>query len=308
MSNERIAELTHPQRDRLAFIELRLRFIGEIRRQDLVVRFGIQSAAASRNLALYKELAPSNIDYDPKGKSYVLGSDFQPVFNFSPERVLSWLTRGFGDGEPVQLNAWIVSEIQSWFTHPDLDVLANVTRAIHQKCPLGIEYHSISSGHTEREIVPFALINNGLRWHVRAFDRKSQEFRDFVITRIKHPVLLKGQQLMPHETGNQDIQWTRIVELDIVPHPGQPRPETTEMDYNMQEGVLHLKLRAATAGYTLRKWSVDCSPDHSLCGSEFRLWLKDPLVLYGVKNAVLAPGYRSLKATNGEHGRSGQIA
>ena len=69
-----------------------------------------------------------------------------------------------------------------------------MTRAVHQECPLGIEYHSISSGRTEREIVPFALIDNGLRWHVRAFDRKSQEFWDFVITRIRRPVVLKGDR------------------------------------------------------------------------------------------------------------------
>ena len=55
-----------------SFVELRVRFIGEIRRQDLVSRFGIQSAAATRDLALYKELAAGNIDYDSKGKSYVL--------------------------------------------------------------------------------------------------------------------------------------------------------------------------------------------------------------------------------------------
>ena len=69
MSNEELADLTQPQRDRLAFVELRVRFIGEIRRQDLVSRFGIQSAAATRDLALYKDLAPGNIDYDSKGKS-----------------------------------------------------------------------------------------------------------------------------------------------------------------------------------------------------------------------------------------------
>ena len=87
MSNEQLADLTQPQRDRLAFVELRVRFIGEIRRQDLVTRFGIQSAAASRDLALYKDLASGNIDYDSKGKSYVLGPSFQPVFDFPPKQV-----------------------------------------------------------------------------------------------------------------------------------------------------------------------------------------------------------------------------
>jgi hypothetical protein len=104
-------------------------------------------------------------------------------------------------------------------------------------------------------------------------------------------VVMKGAKVQPHEQSNQDIQWTRIVELELVPHPDQPRPEITEMDYSMDSGVLRMKLRAATAGYILRQWSVDCSPDHSLRGHEYRLWLKDHLALYGVKNALLAPGY-----------------
>ncbi|MBM3105895.1 WYL domain-containing protein [Pseudomonas sp. V1] len=293
MPIDQLADLTQPQRDRLAFVELRVRFVGEIRRQDLVARFGIQSAAATRDLALYKELAPGNIDYDSKGKAYVLGGDFRPVFDFPAERVMSWLTQGFGDGEPMRLKTWVPSEIPSRVTHPDLDVLSRVTRAIHQECPLAIEYHSISNGKSERQIVPFALIDTGLRWHVRAFDRKSQEFRDFVITRIKSPYLLKEDKPEPHELSDQDIQWARIVELELVPHPDQPHPEITEMDYGMRDGVLCMKLRAATAGYILRKWSIDCSADHSLRGPEYRLWLRDSLAIYGVKNAVLAPGYCS---------------
>jgi len=300
MSIDQLDELTQTQRDRLAFIELRVRFLGEIRRQDLVARFSIQSAAATRDLALYKDLAPGNIDYDSKGKAYVLGGDFHTVFDYPAERVMSWLTQGFGDGEPMRIKTWVPSEIPSRLTNPDLDVLSNVTRAIHQECTLAIEYHSIASGKSARQIVPFALIDNGLRWHVRAFDRKSQEFRDFVITRIKHPRLLKENTPEPHELSDQDIQWTRIVELELVPHPDQPHPEITEMDYGMRDGVLRMKLRAATAGYILRKWSVDCSADHSLRGPEYRLWLKDHLAIYGVKNAVLAPGYRSSDQNMGE--------
>jgi hypothetical protein len=293
MLNEKLAGLTQPQRDRLAFVELLVRFIGEIRRQDLVSRFGIQSAAATRDLALYKNLAPGNIDYDTKGKSYITGSDFQPLFDFSSERILTWLAQGFGDCEPSKFKSWMLCDIQSCLSQPDLDILASVTKAIHQKCPLRVTYHSLSSGATEREIVPFALIDSGLRWHARAFDRRSGEFRDFVITRIKNPQMLKDDEIRPEEKSDQDIQWTRIVEIELVPHPDQPHPEITEMDYSMINGTLRMKLRAATAGYILRKWCVDCSSDHSLSGPEHRLWLKDHLALYGVKNAMLAYGYRS---------------
>ena len=84
MPTEQLAELTQPQRDRLAFVELRVRFIGQIRRQDLVSRFGIQSAAATRDLAVYKELTSGSIDYDPKAKSYVLGAVLGRYSTFHP--------------------------------------------------------------------------------------------------------------------------------------------------------------------------------------------------------------------------------
>ncbi|WP_235844367.1 WYL domain-containing protein [Crenobacter intestini] len=275
----------------MAYIELRIRFIGELRRQDLASRFGIQSAAASRDLALYKSLAPGNIAYDSKQKTYVPGDNFAPLFEYPRERVMAWLTQGFGDGEPQALSASVPSEIPSRLTHPDLDVLAVVTRAIHRQCPLAIGYHSLSSGYSERVIVPFALFDNGLRWHVRAYDRKRQGFRDFVITRIQQPKLLTDEVPAPHELSSQDIQWTRIVEIELVPHPDQPHPEITAMDYGLPDGVLRMQLRAATVGYVLRKWSVDCSADHHLRGPEYRLWLRDPLAIYGAETAKLAPGF-----------------
>ncbi|MGL6069631.1 WYL domain-containing protein [Craterilacuibacter sp.] len=231
MQTKSLSELSQPQRDRLAYIELRIRFIGELRRQDLVNRFGIQSAAASRDLALYKALAPGNIAYNNKQKAYVPGDDFAQLFEYPRERVMAWLTQGFGDGEPQTLSASVPSEISARLTHPDLTVLASVTRAIHRQCPLAIGYHSLSSGYCERVIVPFALFDNGLRWHVRAYDRKRQGFRDFVITRIQHPRLLAEEGAAPYEHCGQDIQWARIVELELVPHPDQSHPEITAMDY-----------------------------------------------------------------------------
>ncbi len=284
-------ELGYAQRDRLAYIELRLWFFGSVRRRDLAVRYGVQTAAATRDLKLYQDIAPANMRYDRSSKVYTVTDAFEPAFDFSPARVLTWLSEGFGDNAPVGVSSGLSCSLPQRLTQPNLSTLAQVTRAISQKCPLRIIYHSIQNGKSEREIVPFALLDTGLRWHVRAYDRKTDEFRDFVITRIETAQLLPKSPLQEHEYPEHDIQWTRVVELELVPHPDQPRPEITCMDYGLVNGTLQLQLRAATAGYTLRKWSVDCSPDHRLCGDEYRLWLKDPLTLYGVKNAVLAPGY-----------------
>lgn len=56
---------------------------------------------------------------------------------------------------------------------------------------------------------------------------------------------------------------------------------------------MNVNVRAAVAGYVLRRWNVDCSEDHSLKGPEYHLWLKNWQALYGVENLVIAPGYRS---------------
>lgn len=286
----RIENLNHAQRERLAYIDFRLYFVGEVGRPDLTSRFGLASAAATRDLALYREVAPHNIEFDGSNKIYRIGKAFTPLFDHPPQRVLSVLSLGFGDGVGGSAQPVLPCQTPSALSSPRMDILAPICRAIHAQRPVAIRYYSVSSGESERVITPFALVDSGLRWHVRAFDRKTGEFRDFVITRIESPEILE-EPIKIGESPVDDIQWTRIVEIELVPHPDQPRPEITLRDYSFTGGVLLLKLRAATAGYMLRRWSVDCSPDHRLRGPQYRLWLKDHLALYGVKNALLAPGY-----------------
>lgn len=71
----------------------------------------------------------------------------------------------------------------------------------------------------------------------------------------------------------------------------------------MQDGYLNVQVRAAVAGYVLRRWNVDCSAEHSLEGPEYHLWLSNQPTLYGVENLNLAPGYDS-SATNLPAGRA----
>ena len=51
-------------------------------------------------------------------------------------------------------------------------------------------------------------------------------------------------------------------------------PKTVETDYAMENGTLNANVRAAVAGYGLRRWNVDRSENHSLKRPEYHLWLK----------------------------------
>ena len=291
MGQALIEKLSQTQQERLFHIDFKLRFFGSVNRSDLVTRFGIKPAAATRDLALYKEFAPANLAYDPKAKSYIQSNQFAPEFSYSQSQVLTALRFGLGDDCVSAHQSLIATEAPTELNLPQIDVLAKISQAVFQHKALRIQYFSLSSGQTRREIVPFALVDNGLRWHVRAFDRKRKIFTDFVINRIAQPKLLSQSQILADESKDADIQWNRIVDMHLVPHPHLKHPETIEFEYGMAQGMLRVNTRAAVAGYVLRRWNVDCSAQQDLIGAEYHLALQNRQTLYGVENLVIAPGY-----------------
>lgn len=285
------------QRERLAYLELLAYFAGELRRADIEMRFGIKPAAATRDLTAYRQLAPKNLVYDSGARCYRPRSQFKPVFDFSAPRVLAWLLHGFGDGLSSSVRKAGPCEGPGDLMRPDLNILATITRAICAGRAVRVRYLSISSGAADRTVVPIALADNGLRWHARAYDRSNGRFGDFVLTRIVAADELAGP-VADHEVLPADAQWARHVDLEIVPHPGLRTRDAVEADYAMENGVLKLSVRAALAGYVLRRWSIDCSADHSLDPAAHHLWLRNPEVLAGVDSATVAPGARH----GGQHG------
>ncbi|MCH8618129.1 WYL domain-containing protein [Undibacterium sp. TS12] len=281
--------LSQTLRERLAFLELRAFFTGKLSRGDIETRFGIKPAAASRDLRIYREMAPGNLDYDLAGRRYRPTASFDPIFKFHCERVLAWLLLGFGDGLELGLKLATPCEGPGQLVQPDMATLGVITRAMCAKRPVKISYLSMSSGQKRREIVPVALADNGLRWHVRAFDRERQRFGDFVLTRIVKAQEIDGEA-EERELLGADEQWSRIVDMELVPHPGVKWPKAVEADYAMSDGVLRMKTRAALAGYVLRRWSIDATPNHCLDPASHHLWLRNTPTLYGVESAVLALG------------------
>ncbi len=231
------------------------------------------------------------MEYDTKAQIYTRSNAYQPLFNYTSQQALAALAHGLGDDFLTTQKAHIARETPTQLNRPQLDTLVALTRAIHQQKVVEIAYRSLSSGQTTRRIAPYVLVDNGLRWHVRAFDCKRSRFTDFVINRISAPKLIDNDQIHESEKKDNDIQWNRIFELEIVPHPRLKYPKTIEHEYNMANGTLHLNVRVSVAGYVLRRWNVDCSEEHSLNGPEYHLWLKNRQALYGVKNLVIAPGY-----------------
>lgn len=289
--NENIDNLSFAQKQRLSFIDFSLMFKGSVSRKELTAKFEMGMANATRDLAVYKELAPNNIDFDQKERTYFQAKTFKPLFSYDARQTMAKLSNKISDGFDGVLEIPFPVDAPYQLNVPDIFIVAKVVQAILKQKPISIIYTSLSSGSKAREIVPHTIVDNGLRWHVRGYDRSSKSFRDFVLTRVTK-VTIKADSPSSEENKLEDHQWMRMMPLQLVPHPNNVQhPTAIALDYGMTDGQLEITIRAAMAGYLLRRWNVDCTADAELVGAEYQLWLKNRKALFGAENLTIAPGY-----------------
>jgi len=295
MSQLAMDSLTHAQKERLAFIDFSLQYFGQVARADLIQRFKTGLAACTRDLTAYRELAPNNLYLSHKTKSYHRTHSFKPIFEHNPEVILTSLCRGFGDGlsSNIQSNGFQSSEHcfdATRLIHPKSEIIAAIMRAINNQQAISCEYTSLSSGLSSRELVPHTIVNNGQRWHVRSYDSKSKEFRDFVCTRLQNITAIE-KPVEKIQRRQFDKQWNKIHKVTLVPHPSITHFKAIELDYSMVDGKVELEVREALLGYLMRQWNVDCSLKSTLVGEQYQLRVDNINELQGIDSLSIAPGY-----------------
>lgn len=286
-------QVSKAQRERLIYIDFCLEFFGQISRADLIAHFNIATASCTRDFSLYKKLAVNNLILRHQTKLYYRTANFKPVFVHDPEQALVKLCAGVGIERFIKVRQntqYCFDAIR--LVHPRSDILASLMRAISANRAIVCDYVSLSSGLTKRELIPHSLINNGHRWHVRAFDRKSTQFRDFVCSRFLEIDIL-DQPIEEHEADGNDMQWHTILSLQIIAHPRLAHPRAIELDYTMKEGLLELPVRAAIVGYLAHQWRIDCSENHHLDPQKYHLALQNHAVLKQIDYLNLIPGGHS---------------
>ncbi|VAX03432.1 hypothetical protein MNBD_GAMMA19-2274, partial [hydrothermal vent metagenome] len=171
---------------RLQHIELMAYYTGIITRSDLARAFAISDAAATKDLKLYNELAPDNLIYRHSVFGFVPSDSFQPQFSkLAPAEVLPIIAANLAAaGSPYgeqPLYGIPAESLPLPARLPERAVLAQILRAIKQGRKLAVSYHSLSERESaqERVLEPHALANTGLRWHLRAYNEETYDFRDF---------------------------------------------------------------------------------------------------------------------------------
>lgn len=250
---------------RLAFVEDQLFWLGEINRAALVDRFGVSMSQASADLAHYLSANAVGIDYDRSAKRYVALPSFRPVLRKPDARrflgELRLVEAGLLDANDTMLGLVPPFAATPLPDRPiDPYVLRTVFQAIRSRGGVEATYQSMSRPKpTLRTIEPHALVFDGFRWHTRAFDRETGEFRDFVLGRI-----LKARAASGTEAGpGDDADWNETVELEIAPHPDltEAQAKAIALDYGITKRSARLPVRRALLYYALKRLGLDHDPD-----------------------------------------------
>lgn len=242
---------------RFEFIEFRLLWDGRLNRADLTSYFKISTPQASMDLAAYQELAPGNLLYDKQQKVFVIGPSFRPLSDaLNPYAFLNSVRQvegGMLTKDSTFLGWYPENGVVRLPTRRiDFGILRGALKAIRDRGTIFIRYQSMHHPEPERRpISPHAIVFDGVRWHVRGYCFRREEFRDFVLSRISEIEPETRESVDPQ----RDDSWHKEVAVEIAPAPhlSDSQRIAIAMDYGMSDLSIRIPTREALLLYLLQQ-------------------------------------------------------
>lgn len=258
-------------RRRYEFVEFQLMWQGAIGRKLLQKKFEISPQQATLDLTSYLDMAPKNMFYDHRKRTYVPLPSFRPTFlgGEASEYLLhlEMLHHGYRSIDeiwPTSVPNFDAVTVTSRKVSPI--VLKTVLSAIREQQCVEISYVSLSSqSDNARLLCPHAIASDGHRWHIRAYDVDNDRYSDFVLSRIE-----KIRKARSSDANVPDDKaWNTFVDLRLKPDPAltKRQKEQLQIEYEMQNGQLTIPVRKAMLFYYLRFYGFN---PYDLDGKCFR--------------------------------------
>lgn len=254
---------------RLAYVDFKLFFTGQVSRADLKGAFGIAEAAASRVLTEYSKLRPNN---KTQKTNTIIRDTFVPLVDFDSELALGMLANGFNSNKLSGVTELSYEKIGKIPNQLNLNEVAMITRAISGKYSISCNYLSENSvNHEERTLVPLAIMYDGTSWMFRAFDRsetRDRKFKNFHFARVRNVVEeldSRAAKQKENEALSQDEHWNLRLPLILKLHDSlsEKGRQQARTDFGIPEGKdeIYVTERAAFRWIVEKKWYIDSRTD-----------------------------------------------
>lgn len=247
---------------RYRLIEIIALWEGRLTTNHLCDTFGIGRQQASKDINTYSnEIGQGNLIYDKFLKGYRPTEQFKPqVTSGNADEYLQLLARNneltdtFDSLSLAVANTEILS-VPVRNLKPK--VIRAIVRAARERRRLEVDYVSVSSPNREgRVIVPHTLVFTGVRWHVRAWDEKNSDYRDFVLSRFRGDVEMMD---VSEHTIEHDDNWNKQVTIKIKPDSRleKAQQKVVAEDWGMTRNKLDVTVRGSLVQYALQALRID---------------------------------------------------
>lgn len=264
------------QAERLAYIDYKLRCFGEITRNDIMNEFKIASAAASKDLASYREIAPLNSHIDYSSKKTILNVDtLEPLFTIKPRTILHFLQYGFCRNELMASHPKIEIETINIKKNEIIETssIEALSRAIYRNNAIKCVYYNSKNPESpkERILFPTKLFADKNNWYFRAYEKNNINdngtFKNFKFNRTNNIQEIEKSSIIL----NKDEEWDTFISLHLTIHPKYPNKEYLREEYNLEGDDYIITCRAAWALFYRASLAIDVVGENSPNYYEFLL-------------------------------------
>lgn len=195
---------------------------GRLSNQRLRSLFGISAVRASEWIRELRTRHSDWLIHDTRSRSYTATAALYRAGGVRAERQ----SRGESLARYLNLvglpHAPEKSTSGLWAAFPDISVpdpsvFAKLNDAINSRRVVAATYRSMGNPEPHiRTLSPHSLVKVGRRWHVRAYSRENEGFRDYALGRI---VSLTLREDLADCGAEDDIGWMTMVKVRLIPHP-----------------------------------------------------------------------------------------
>ena len=250
--------------------ETLLQWEGRCNASTLARLFDIDRNNAGRDIRDYVDQFPGTVVYDRFDKVY------RPTDQFRAQRSSGLVPDYLSLCQQHNAHNPDIEVGFSPIVEPPAQLFKELLDHIRCRNALQVTYRSWNHPDgTERVIHPHSMAFSNIRWHVRAFDERTESFRDFHLGRFAD---YRTARVSHFVDAAQDEKWNTTVTLLLIPNPALTRAEQRLVhdDYGMENNRLELTCRLAMSHYLLQAFRVQIGQDQKATSPrEFPLFLEN---------------------------------